>query len=107
MSQTTTGISVKTTFFFLSFILFFFSPTVVVDGNAQKVKWGEQFFPTGPGEHSVTIFFKYLFIKEAGRASTNVSVPQGQTVRITYRAPWIVFMPGKIKTDSSPAQPTA
>ena len=98
MSQTT-GITVKTGFFFLSFILFFFSPTVVVDGNAQKVKWGEAFFPTTAGQHTVTIFFKYLFIKEAGSASTTVNVPEGQTVRVTYRAPWIVFMPGKIKTE--------
>ncbi|MEA2476347.1 MAG: hypothetical protein QOF16_1629 [Actinomycetota bacterium] len=98
MSQTTTGISVKASFFILSFILFFFPPTIVVDGNAQKAKWGEQFIPTGPGEHSVSVFFKYLFIKEAGKASASVSVPEGQTARITYRAPWIVFMPGKIKT---------
>jgi hypothetical protein len=66
--------------------------------RSELAKWGEQFIPTGPGEHSVSVFFKYLFIKEAGKASASVSVPEGQTARITYRAPWIVFMPGKIKT---------
>ncbi|MFN2593995.1 MAG: hypothetical protein ABR579_03785 [Actinomycetota bacterium] len=100
MSQSTTGISVKTSFFFLQFILFFFQPTIVVDGNAQKAKWGEAFFPTTAGDHSVTIYFKYLFVKEAGSASINVHVPEGQTVRVTYRAPWIVFMSGKIKAEA-------
>lgn len=99
MSQTTTGITVKTGFFFLAFLLFFFPPTVVIDGNAQKSKWGEQFFPTTPGEHTVKVFFKYMFLKEAGPASTTVQVPDGQSVRVSYRAPWIVFMNGRIKTE--------
>ncbi|MDQ3876737.1 MAG: hypothetical protein M3290_00065 [Actinomycetota bacterium] len=99
MSQTTTGITVKAGFFFLSFILFFFPPTIVIDGNAQKGKWGQQFFPTTPGDHSVSVFFRYMFLKEAGSASTNATVPEGQTVRVTYRAPWLVFMNGKIKTE--------
>ncbi|MDQ3879169.1 MAG: hypothetical protein M3290_12600, partial [Actinomycetota bacterium] len=63
MSQGTTGITVKTGFNFLQFILFFFQPTVVIDGNAQKVKWGEQFYPTTAGQHTVAVFFRYLFVK--------------------------------------------
>ena len=98
MAQSQTGILVTTKFLFFAFILYFFPPTVEIDGNAEKVKWGQQFFPTAPGQHTVRVFFKYLFIKEAGPASTTVTVQEGQTAQVTYKAPWLVFLQGKITT---------
>jgi hypothetical protein len=96
-----TGMMVTTKFFFLAFLLYFFPPTVVIDGTANQVKWGSHFWPTPPGDHSVKIFFKYLFMKEAGPAETTVTVPEGGTANVTYKAPWLVFLKGKISTAAS------
>ena len=93
-----TGVMVTTRFFFLAFLLYFFPPTVVIDGTSHKVKWGSHFFPTPPGEHSIKIFFKYLFMKECGPATTTVAVQEGQASHVTYKAPWLVFLKGKIST---------
>lgn len=38
-----TGIEVKTSFFPLAFFLFFVTPTIEINGEKYKEKWGEVF----------------------------------------------------------------
>jgi hypothetical protein len=85
-------------FFPLAFILFLFPPRVEVDGGApQKIKWGENPLQLTPGQHHLTVYFPYLFIvPKAGKAETDITVAEGQTPTVTYKAPLIVFMKGKI-----------
>lgn len=82
-----TGISLNTEFFVMGFLYFFFSPTVVIDGKPEKVKWGRPFFPVSSGDHSIGIFVRYIHPKEIGRASATVSVTEGSATAMTYRAP--------------------
>ena len=35
-------------------------------------------------------------VYNAGKATTTVTVQPGQTVRVAYKAPWLIFLPGKI-----------
>jgi hypothetical protein len=94
-----TGIEITATFFFLAFVLNFFKPVFTIDGNAVKSKWKTPtLFPVEPGQHSVQVHFPYLLLRTAGKAVTSASVKPGQVVKVTYKAPWILFLPGKITT---------
>jgi len=91
-----TGLEVTTGFFFLAFLLYFFRPTIVIDGTPNKVKWGTVYFELPPGRHHVEIFFRYM-IMNAGKNSVDIDLTPGQVRRIRYRAPWLVFLKGKIR----------
>jgi hypothetical protein len=94
-------IRLVTKFFPLAFILYLFPARVDVDGGEpQKVGWGTNDLQVQPGTHHLKIYFPYLFIMpHAGKAETDVTVAEGQTVTVTYRAPWLVFLSGKIKVE--------
>lgn len=94
----TTGIEITAKFFVLALILYLFKPTFVIDGNAVQGKWRTPtFFPTAPGQHQVQVHFKYIIMKTAGKGVTTVNVQPGQVVKVGYKAPWIVFLAGKMK----------
>ncbi|HEV2310174.1 MAG TPA: hypothetical protein VGU73_06590 [Acidimicrobiia bacterium] len=96
-SQPSEGIEISATFFFLAFILYFFPPTFVVDGQAMKGAWNSPtMVPVPAGSHSVKVFFRYLWIMDAGPGELQVDVPAGGVRRVSYRAPWLVFLNGKI-----------
>jgi len=94
--QPTSAIQVKTSFFPLSFFLFFCNPTVEIDGQSFKAGWGTRVFPVMPGQHTVKIFFKYFFMSQCGANSATVMVPPGQTARINYFMPPLMTLPGSI-----------
>ncbi len=92
-----TGIEITAKFFPLAFILNFFKPTIVINGTAQKGTWRTPLlYPTGPGQFTVQVHFAYLFIPTAGKAVTTVTVAPGQIVHLAYKAPWLVFLAGKL-----------
>jgi hypothetical protein len=88
-------------FFPLAFILYLFPPRVEVDGGPpQKIKWGENQLQVTPGTHHLVVYFPYMIImRRAGEAAVDVTVQEGQTVTVTYKAPWLVFLAGKIKVE--------
>jgi hypothetical protein len=92
-------INLKTRFFILAFVYYIFPPRVVIDGGeAQKVRWGDNTLQVTPGNHHLKIYFRWLWIITAGKAKFDVSVQEGQTVDVVYKAPsWFVFLPGKVK----------
>lgn len=97
-SAGTTGIEITAKFFPLAFILNFFKPVFTIDGVASKQKWRTPtFVPTAAGQHQVQVHFPYGFIKTAGKGTTTVTVAEGQVAKLVYKAPWIIFLPGKIK----------
>ncbi|MEO6123843.1 MAG: hypothetical protein ABIR32_09035 [Ilumatobacteraceae bacterium] len=96
-STANTGIEITAKFFVLAFILNFFKPVFVIDNQPVKGAWKTPtFFPTSPGTHQVQVHFPYLFIKEAGKGVQAVNVQPGQVVRVGYKAPWLIFLPGKL-----------
>lgn len=89
-------IVVRTKFIFLAFMLHFFKPTVVLDGSGQQVSWGEVSIPVAAGQHQVDIFFKYFGVP-CGKSSNSVNVAPDGVVTVTYKAPWIIFLPGRVQ----------
>jgi len=91
------GIQITAKFFPLAFLLFLFPPTFVVDGRAMRGTWRQPtMIPVPPGSHEVRVFFRYLGIMDAGVGEGRVEVPSGSIRRITYKAPWIIFLRGRM-----------
>lgn len=94
-----TGIEITASFFVLAFILNFFKPVFTIDGVASQQSWRKPtFMPTSPGQHQVQVHFPYLLMKTCGKANTTVDVAPGQVVKLSYKAPWVLFLGGKLKT---------
>ncbi len=102
IEQTGTGIEVKVRFFPLGWFLFFFHPTIVVDDAEHERKWGTHFFKVEPGSHTVRIFIEKnervpfwmpfgAFFDQTedtvGDSSTEVTVQDGEIVRLRYYMP--------------------
>ncbi len=104
MGQAPTGIEVRAKIFPIAIILYLLHPTVEIDGQVNRAKWGSQFFALAPGSHSLKLYYSYLF-GPANKATVDVSVYAGQVLVVTYKTRWLVFLPGKI--DVQPASPSA
>ena len=96
--QAPTGLQATTSFLPLMFLLYFCSPTVVINGYAYRTKWGTQSWPLQPGRYTIEVFFKYLFLARAGPASIVVDVHPGRVTCLSYEmtVPW-VFAKGSIR----------
>ena len=94
--QASSRIEVTTGFMWIAFLLFFVKPVVEVDGTEYKTPWGASSFNVVPGPHTVRIWFPYLIPRRAGMATVQVNVPPQGLSRISYRAPFFVFSPGKV-----------
>ncbi len=94
-----TGIAVTTKFFPLQFFFYLCKPRLVVDDGEPSVQpWGKSFLPVEPGEHTVTCYFRYLYLQRAMESSTTVTVVPGQIVQLQWRARWVIFQPGTWST---------
>ena len=81
---------------------FFYSmmkANIEVDGNFSKHAWGSYSFAVAPGTHVVAVSYPWLFMSRCGRRQVEVAVGSGETVRVTYRARFLRYVPGKIKTE--------
>jgi len=95
--QPSSAIQITATFIPIAFLLFLFPPTFVVDGQVMKGKWREPTtIPVAAGSHSVKIFFRYLGFMDAGVGEAQVDVPDGAVRRVGYKAPWLVFLKGRM-----------
>jgi hypothetical protein len=98
-------VRVHTSFMALAFVLSMVKTGVVIDGQRYVVPWGTNGFPVSPGRHHVRVFFNYFLPKEAGANEVDVVVAPGETVDVSYRAPWLVFLKGRIEVVSAGVTP--
>lgn len=94
-----TGLEIKTGFFPLAWFLYFVTPTIEINGEKHKRKWGEDFFSLSPREYRVKISFPYMGNAECGANEITVTVSEGEKRRITYDMPPWIFEKGSIKVD--------
>ncbi len=96
MPQST--IEIRTHFMFMQTAMRGHKPQISIDGGEpHSTKFGDTSYPVEPGEHTVFIEVLYVLNKRVGKATTTVNVGDGETVRLKYRPPMLVFMKGKIK----------
>ena len=93
----TAALDIKTSYFPLLFLLGIFKTLVIIDGQDMgPIPWGTHRFPVTPGQHTVKLSARYLFYTNMMANETTVMVGSGQAVGVSYKAPWLVFLKGKI-----------
>ena len=92
-----TGFEVKLEYSFLAFLYAFCPVYVEINGTKIRTKWGTQFFPAVPGRYNITCYTHYMITPQAGKNSIEGDLFQGQVVRVTWKAPSIVFMKGPMR----------
>lgn len=99
-------IEVTTSFFFLAFLLYFFKTEVVLNGSGAPQSWGTTTIPVPPGQYTVEVWCKYFAAPQMGRNGVVVDAAPGTVTRIRWRAPWLIWLQGKIEvTDVAPLGP--
>ena len=96
------AIQVETSYPALAFLLSAFTTRIAINGQRYELPWGTHTFPVGPGLHTVRVSFRYFLPSDAGGNEVEVDVQPGHTVRVSYRAPWLVFLKGRIQVHSGP-----
>ena len=93
----TSGIEIKTGFFPLAWFLYFVTPTIEINGEKHKKKWGESFFDLPAGNYRIKISFPYMGKSECGANEIQVTLSEGQKRKVTYNMPPWMFAKGSIK----------
>ncbi|MEY2461311.1 MAG: hypothetical protein QOG30_3141 [Acidimicrobiaceae bacterium] len=96
MNAQPTGIELTTKYFVLSFLIVIFPLTINIDGQDTKGKWGTNFYPVPAGTHTITVSWKAYWFLPVQKATTSVTISEGQVVRLQYYAPWFFLLPGKL-----------
>jgi hypothetical protein len=90
-------IKIHSSFFIVYWMLFIFKPVISIDGGpGQKPGWGDSTHPVAPGSHTVNIKIPYIFYT-IGKATETVNVTAGETVTLTYRPQYLMFLRGKLQ----------
>lgn len=91
------AIDVHTSFFPLAFLFLLFKPRVAINGTVyDQFGWGDTRIPVPAGRYQVEVWVPYLFFPTMGRNGAVVDVPAGAIVQVRWRAPWFVFLQGKV-----------
>ena len=69
---------------------------VELDGLSCELPWGRLRVPVGAGRHQLRVSFRYMG-KDRGVATEVFDVRGGHIVELKYQAPWLVFLPGKLR----------
>lgn len=96
-ARETARIIVSAGFFPLAFIYAFFTPTITLNGRAERRPWGTHAFDVTPGDYAVSVSYPWLFVQECGKNSVRFTISAGQIKTVTYRAGLIRYLPGSIR----------
>jgi hypothetical protein len=79
-------------------------PLVVeVDGVTTKGTWGDQTLPVAPGNHRVSVCWKWYWFLPVQRAALDVTVDPGAVVALRYKIRWLIILPGKLFLTNAPS----
>lgn len=92
------GIHLRAPVFILFFLLKIQPLMASIDGGPEfQANWDGNQWQLPPGQHRVSVWFKYFWFLPVGRADAVIAVPPGGVVDVEYKHPWIVFLPGKLR----------
>ena len=86
-------IQLDTSFNAMNWFLFFKKPTVVINGQAQEVEWGQRPIDLPAGQYNIEVNFFYMS-KPRGVARATIPLPPGQVQPVYYRAPAHIMSDG-------------
>jgi len=98
VNQAQGTIVIRPKYFVLAFLLALFKPKGSINGGELPLAWRQpNAFPVPPGQYQVSVWCPYLFFPRMGEATVYVDVQPGAAVEVTWDAPWVVFLPGRIR----------
>jgi hypothetical protein len=101
-------IVVETKFLWLQWVFVFCTPRISIDGyEPERRPWGRHTFTVPPGPHRVEVFVPYMFFTRMGANSVTFQVGPGDVAEVTWKAPWMTLLPGKITTAYLPGMALA
>lgn len=80
----------------LAWLLVFTKLTVEIDGEPHVGSWRKRFIPTTPGDHQVSVYFRYVGQPRCAEASAAVTVPEHGVAALAFRAPLLVTSAGTL-----------
>jgi hypothetical protein len=80
----------------LAFVYGLFTPTVTVNGRAERRKWGTHTFVVPPGSCEVAISYPWFLSRECGRNSVRFDLVPGEEKKVRYCAGLVRYVPGTI-----------
>ena len=83
----------------LAFFYDAITPTVTINGRAERKAWGTYSFSLPPGEYEVAVSYPWI-IDECGKNSVRFLLTAGETKRVCYCARLIRFIPGTISVSA-------
>jgi len=79
-------------------------PTIVIDGRTEPAQWGVGTWLV-PADRPVQVsVFMFVVGIRFGEATGTLGT---MDARLTYRAPWLAFRPGRVVTAAAPEGATA
>jgi len=71
---------------------------VTIDGGEERdlSLSGSHDIEVGAGSHHVEMYVAWVLPERMGPAQADVSLQDGDTVKLVYKPPWIRTMPGKL-----------
>lgn len=100
-------VEIELSFFFMMWILFLVTPSIAINGMAERRKWGKHVFTLPAGRYQLEAWYPYLFTQQTSRGAITLDLAAGGHYRLRYRPAWLVFLPGSMKLVGGPALPQA
>jgi len=92
-------ILVETKYMWLQWVFVFCTPRISIDGwTAERRPWGRHVFTVAPGPHSVEVWVPYMFFSRMGANSVSFQIAPGDVAEVSWRAPWLTLLPGRMDT---------
>ena len=95
MTTDSSTLKITTSYIWFSFFQAFCHPIVEIDGESHRTKWGTNSFPVTPGNHTISVYHRWLFFQKAYESTISVEIPKNQTVFLHWHTGWFAMSPGK------------
>lgn len=82
----------------LAWAMVFTRPVVEIDGAKHYTNWGQSWYKVTDGEHTIRVYHRWFHRAEAGLSETKIKLKPGETYKLCYTAPLMVYGKGKLET---------
>lgn len=65
--------------------LFLVRPSLAIDNEVERTRWGAQTRTLPEGKYTLAIWFRWLVLAQAGRADLTVEIHRGHVTWVRYR----------------------
>ncbi|MBK9036106.1 MAG: hypothetical protein IPL61_33500 [Myxococcales bacterium] len=100
-------VEIELSFFFMMWVLYLVTPSISVNGLAQRRTWGTHTFSLPPGHYVFEAWYPYLFTSRTSVGGLALTLAPGGHYKLRYRPAWLVFLAGSLKLIGAAQLPPA